>query len=115
MVRGGRLNDPVTARFVLSEAHNLALRRSFARAIVEGTWPKGLKRLWPIQYPTLAAQSVVFVGINPSEGTAVPAVRDPRQLKDARQAASVARKDRESFGLDVGIRSHRYFRPFKEL
>jgi len=109
------LSDPEAARVLLAEEHNLALRGSFARAMADGTWPKGLKRLWPIQYPELAKQSVVFVGINPSEGTVVPRVRDPRQLKDPRLAASVALRDRESFGLEVGIPCHRYFRLLDEL
>lgn len=49
-----------------AESANITLRRIWVETINAGRWPQDIPCRWPMQYPTLHADRLLFVGFNPS-------------------------------------------------
>ncbi len=49
-----------------TESTNTVLRRIWVDTIDAGLWPPDIPRRWPMQYPSLHSDRLLFVGFNPS-------------------------------------------------
>lgn len=49
-----------------TESANIALRHIWVDTISAGLWPPDIPCRWPMQYPTLHSDRLLFVGFNPS-------------------------------------------------
>ena len=101
-----------------TKSANTALRHIWVDTISAGQWPPDIPRRWPMQYPSLHADRLLFVGFNPSFSVRALRAGDDATLIDVGELDS-----RELVQQRIAAEAHwrrpdslyPYFVPFAEF
>ena len=101
-----------------TDSANIALRHIWVDTISAGLWPPDIPRRWPMQYPSLHADRLLFVGFNPSFSTRALRTGDDATLIDVGDL-----DDRDQVRQRISAEAHwrrpdslyPYFVPFAEF
>lgn len=99
------------------EEINATLRDLWFNCFSTNKWPTEFPRLWPMQYPRMPRNAVLFVGLNPSDAESAEEFRlsAPDELRSVQHVERVVQRERAFIYGGDGRDQYAYYRPFARL